>query len=106
MVEPISATVIATLIATKAFEKTGDKLGEGVWALVSKFLSTLKRKDPATAAAIAQVAQTPVLAEQQAQTYGTAALMAKVEEAAKTDVRCSRQRQRFRRWCRLSPERL
>ena len=86
MVEPISATVISTLIATKAFEKTGDKLGEGVWALVSKFLSTLKRKDPATAAAIAQVAQTPALAEQQAQTYGTAALMAKVEEAAKTDV--------------------
>jgi len=86
MVEPISATVISTLIATKAFGKTGDKLGEGVWALVSKFLSTLKRKDPATAAAIAQVAQTPALAEQQAQTYGTAALMAKVEEAAKTDV--------------------
>ena len=86
MVEPVSAAVIATLIATKAFEKTGDKLGEGVWALVSKFLSTLKRKDPATAAAIAQVAQTAALAEQQAQTYGTAALMAKVEEAAKTDV--------------------
>jgi len=86
MVEPISATVIATLIATKAFEKTGDKLGEGVWALVSKFLSTLKRKDPATAAAIAQVAQTPALAEKQAQTYGTAALMAKVEEVAKNDV--------------------
>lgn len=86
MVEPISATVIATLIATKAFEKTGDKLGEGVWVLVSKFLSTLKRKDPATAVAIEQVAQTPALAEQQAQTYGTATLMAKVEEAAKTDV--------------------
>ena len=86
MVEPISAAVIATLIATKAFEKTGDKLGEGVWALVSKFLSTLKRKDPATAVAIAQVAQNPALAEQQAQTYGTAALMAKVEEVAKNDV--------------------
>jgi len=86
MVEPISATVIATLIATKAFEKTGDKLGEGVWALVSKFLSTLKRKDPATAVAIAQVAQTPALAEQQAQTYGTAALIAKVKEVARNDV--------------------
>jgi len=86
MVEPISAAVIATLIATKAFEKTGDKLGEGVWALVSKFLSTLKRKDPATAAAIEQVAQNPALAEQQAQTYGTAALIAKVKEAAQTDV--------------------
>jgi len=86
MVEPVSAAVIATLIATKAFEKTGDKLGEGVWALVSKFLSTLKRKDPATAAAIEQVAQNPALAEQQAQTYGTAALIAKVKEAAQTDV--------------------
>ena len=43
-------------------------------------------QDPATAAAIAQVAQNPALAEQQAQTYGTAALMAKVEEVAKNDV--------------------
>ncbi|MBD2067849.1 hypothetical protein H6F93_10000 [Leptolyngbya sp. FACHB-671] len=62
--EPLTATVIATLIATKAFEKTGEQLSEGVWKLVSKFLSALRRKDQATAAAIATVAKTPELAEQ------------------------------------------
>jgi hypothetical protein len=66
MVEPVTAltaTAIATMIATKAFEKTGDKLGEGVWALVSKFLTALRRKDASTAEAIATVAQKPELAE-------------------------------------------
>jgi hypothetical protein len=89
MVEPITtltAAMIATLIATKAFEKTGDKVGELLWALVGKFLTALKGKDPATAAAIEQVAQMPELAEQHPQTHGTAALAAKVEEATQHDV--------------------
>lgn len=89
MVEPVTtltAATIATLIATKAFEKTGEKVGEQVWALVGKFLSALKRKDPATAAAIEQVAQKPELAEQQPQTYGTATLVAKVEEITQQDA--------------------
>jgi hypothetical protein len=83
MVEPVTtltAAMIATLIATKAFEKTGEKVGERVWVLVGKFLTALKRKDPTVADAIEQVAQTPELAEQQPQTYGTTALVAKVEE--------------------------
>jgi len=83
---PLTAATIATLIATKAFEKAGDKIGEGVWALVSKFLAALKRKDPATATAIETVAQQPELAEQQPQTYSTATLSAKVEQAAQTDA--------------------
>lgn len=85
MVEPVTtltATAIATLIATKAFEKAGDKLGEGVWALVSKFLTALKRKDPATAEAIEAVAQNPALAEKQPEIYSTATLASKVEAAA------------------------
>lgn len=89
MVEPVTtltAATIATLIATKAFEKTGEKIGEQVWALAGKFLIALKRKDLATAAAIEQVVQTPELAEQQPQTYGTATLAAKVEEATQHDA--------------------
>ncbi|MBD2057330.1 hypothetical protein H6F88_15105 [Oculatella sp. FACHB-28] len=83
--EPLTATVIATLIATKAFEKTGEQLSEGVWKLVSKFLSALRRKDQATAAAIATVAKTPELAEQKPEDYGVATLVAKVEAAAQED---------------------
>jgi hypothetical protein len=89
MVEPVTtltATAIATLVATKAFEKTGEKISEGVWALVSKFLATLRRKDPATATAIETVAQRPEMAEQQPQTYSTAALVARVEDIAQKDA--------------------
>jgi SepF-like predicted cell division protein (DUF552 family) len=89
MVEPVTtltAAAIATMIATKAFEKTGEKIGEAVGGLIPKFLGALRRKDPKTADAIATVAQQPELAEQQPQDYGTAVLVAKVEEAAKDDV--------------------
>lgn len=88
MPEPVTltATTIATLVATKAFEKTGEKITEGVWGLVTKFLTALKRQDPKTAAAIETVAQQPQLAEQQPQDYGTATLIARVEEAAREDA--------------------
>jgi hypothetical protein len=48
--EPVSLTAaaIATLVATKAFEKTGEKLSDSVWNLVSSFLATLRKKDPKT----------------------------------------------------------
>lgn len=60
MVEPTTLTVaaIATIIATKAFEKTGEKIGEAVTGLIPKFLGTLRRNDPKTADAIATVAPT------------------------------------------------
>jgi hypothetical protein len=89
MVEPITtltAATIATMIATKAFEKTGEKVSESVWTLVSKFLTALRHKDQTTAEAIDAVAQNPALAEQQPQTYGTPALVEKVEAAAQTDA--------------------
>ena len=88
MVEPVTLTAasIATMMATKAFEKTGEKVGEGVWGLVSKFLTALKHKDPATAGAIEAVAQRPELAEQQPQTYAIPTLVAKVEAAADDEI--------------------
>ena len=48
MTDPItlSAATIATLIATKAFEKTGEQLSDKVWGLVGNFVTSLKRKDP------------------------------------------------------------
>ncbi|TVP66045.1 MAG: hypothetical protein EA342_12805, partial [Leptolyngbya sp. LCM1.Bin17] len=79
--EPVSLTAaaIATLVATKAFEKTGEKLSDSVWNLVSGFLTALRKKDPATAQAIEQVAQQPTLADQQPATHGTATLVTTVE---------------------------
>lgn len=79
--EPLTAGVIITLIATKAFEKTGEKLSESVWNQVNQFLTSLKRKDPQTAAALEQVAQQPALTEQQPEQFGTAVLSKRVEAA-------------------------
>lgn len=87
MTDPVSlsAGAIAVLVATKAFEKTGEKLSESTWNLVSKFLGSLKRKDPSTATAIEKVAQQPKLADQQPEDYGEAVLVEKVESAANSD---------------------
>ena len=88
MTDPVSlsAGAIAVLVATKAFEKTGEKLSESTWNLVSKFLASLRRKDPSTATAIERVAQQPTLAEQQPADFGTAVLIDKVEKAATEDL--------------------
>ncbi|MEO1353012.1 MAG: hypothetical protein AAFW84_30320 [Cyanobacteria bacterium J06635_15] len=74
------------MIATKAFEKTGEKIGEGVVGLIPKFLSAVRRKDAKTADAIATVAEQPALAEQQPETYGTSALVERVEAIAQEDL--------------------
>jgi hypothetical protein len=83
MPEPIAsltAATIATLVATKAFEKTGEKVSETVWSLVSKFVAAIRKKDASTAAAIEVVAQAPQVNEQE-----TKALTAKVETLAVDD---------------------
>jgi hypothetical protein len=83
MVEPVTsltAATIATLVATKAFEKTGEKVSETVWGLVDRFLAAIRRKDATTAMAIEATAQTPPLSEPQ-----TKELTAKVEVLAATD---------------------
>ncbi|MEH1799277.1 MAG: hypothetical protein V7L13_08905 [Nostoc sp.] len=78
--EPVSLTAaaIATLVITKAFEKTGEIIGEKALKQGGKLLSLLKRKEPNTASAI-ELAQTQPL------DYGQASLVEQVEEAAKKD---------------------
>jgi hypothetical protein len=85
--EPVTltASAIAVLIATKAFEKTGEKLTESVWNSVEKFSAYLQRKDPKTAEAIALVAKQPELAQQQPTVYGQQALIEKVENLVQND---------------------
>lgn len=85
--EPVTltASAIAVLIATKAFEKTGEKLTESVWSSVEKFSAHLQRKDPKTAEAIALVAKQPELAQQQPTVYGQQALIEKVENLVQND---------------------
>ena len=80
MVEPITtltAATIATLVATKAFEKTGEKVTEAVWKLIGRFVEAVRQKDVATATAIETASQNRQLSEQQ-----TKELTAKVEALA------------------------
>ncbi|MEH2407598.1 hypothetical protein [Nostoc sp.] len=78
--EPVSLTAaaIATLVITKAFEKTGEILGTKASEQGGKLLLLLKRKEPKTASAI-ELAQTQPL------DYGQASLVEQVEQAAKKD---------------------
>lgn len=87
MIDPVtlSAATIATLIATKAFEKTGEQLSEKGWEIIGRFLKSLRRKDPQTATAIEKVAEQPALAEQEPENYSLGVLAAKIEEVAQID---------------------
>lgn len=79
--EPVTLTAatIAILVITKAFEKTGEKLGEKVLEEGGKLLVLLKRKEPSTATAIEQAQTQPL-------DYGQAVVIGQqVEEAAKKD---------------------
>ncbi|WP_375480265.1 hypothetical protein [uncultured Nostoc sp.] len=79
--EPVSLTAaaIATLVITKAFEKTGEIIGEKAWDEGEKLLVLLKRKEPSTAKVIEQAKTQPL-------DYGQAYFIGQqVEEAAKKD---------------------
>ncbi|MBG1266716.1 hypothetical protein [Nostoc sp. WHI] len=78
--EPVTLTAaaIATLVITKAFERTGEILGEKALEQGGKLFLLLKRKEPNTASSI-ELAQTQPL------NYGQASLVEQVEEAAKKD---------------------
>ncbi len=79
--EPVSLTAaaLATLVITKAFEKTGEIIGEKAWDEGEKLLVLLKRKEPSTAKVIEQAKTQPL-------DYGQAYLIGqRVEEAAKKD---------------------
>lgn len=77
--EPVelTAAAIATLVLTKAFEKTGEKLGESVLEKGANLLALLKRKFPNTASAIE-------ISQQQPLDYGQAVLE-KVKNIAQED---------------------
>ena len=92
MADPLSLSVgaIAVLIATKALEKTGEKLSESTWDLVSQFLAALRRKAPNTATAIEEVAQQPALKDQQPGDFGLDVLTRSVEKAARNDSEIQR----------------
>ncbi|MBU7584173.1 MAG: hypothetical protein KAF91_14880 [Nostoc sp. TH1S01] len=75
----LTAAAIATLVITKAFEKTGEIIGEKAWDEGEKLLVLLKRKEPSTAEVIEQ-AKTQPLNYSQAHLIGQ-----QVEEAANKD---------------------
>lgn len=59
--EPITIiTAIATVLATKALEKTGENIGDALNERVSKFWSLLKHHSPDTANAIALAPEQPL----------------------------------------------
>jgi hypothetical protein len=60
--EPITlATIVLTILATKATEKVGEKLGEGAIAQGKKALSVLRRKSPETVLQLEAVKDPEVL---------------------------------------------
>jgi hypothetical protein len=86
MPEPVTLTaaMIATLVLTKAFEKTGEKVTEAVWKQGEQVLALLKRRAPETAGAIAILSQNPQLAQQQPEQFGVVSPL-----LSASAVRCS-----------------
>lgn len=75
----LSAAAIATLVVTKAFEKTGEVIGEKALEQGGKLVQLLKDRFPNTATAIERVEQQPL-------NYGEALLISRdVEVAASSD---------------------
>lgn len=72
----IAATAVAATVMTKAFEKTGERLGEKVFDQSEKFLTSLRIRSPETASAIQKAPQEPL-------DFGQAVL--EVDALAKTD---------------------
>ncbi|MFP5272144.1 hypothetical protein [Coleofasciculus sp.] len=72
----LSAAAIATLVITKAFEKTGEVLGEKALAQGGKLVTLLKARFPNADAALARV-------EEQPEDWGEAVL--ELEAAAQQD---------------------
>ncbi len=95
MIDPISlsASAIATLVLTKALEKTGETLGEKVMEKGGKLMKLLKHKSPNTEKAIALVPEAPLDYGQAVLEVETAArsspellqALQELEEAAKAD---------------------
>lgn len=76
--DPITvATIALTLIATKATEKVGETLGEGVIATAKNLLGILRRKSPDTVKRLEAGANDPYVID--------AEIIEEVQQVAKTD---------------------
>ncbi|WP_424095889.1 NB-ARC domain-containing protein [Moorena producens] len=60
--EPLAAAVvaIATVLATKAVEKTGENVGQVVWNQTNQFVESLRKQSPNTVMAIEQAPEQPL----------------------------------------------
>ncbi|NET66815.1 MAG: hypothetical protein F6K63_21480 [Moorea sp. SIO1G6] len=60
--EPLAAAVvaIATVLGTKALEKTGENVGQVVWNQTNQFLESLRNQSPNTVMAIEQAPEQPL----------------------------------------------
>lgn len=87
--EPISTTVIATLLLTKAVEKIGEEFGEMALHQVGRLRQLIQRKDPDTAIAIHTVTQRPELSESKPAEYGMQALAQRLQLVANADPEIS-----------------
>lgn len=60
--EPLStaAIAVATIIATKALEKTGENIGEIFWDKSQQFITTLNKDAPETAKALKRAPEQPL----------------------------------------------
>ena len=52
MADPLTISLLATLFITKAFEKSGEKLGEGLTKNVGEVIAHLRRQSPKVAEAL------------------------------------------------------
>jgi hypothetical protein len=52
MADPLTISLLATLFITKAFEKSGEKLGEGLTKKVGEAIAHLRRQSPKVAEAL------------------------------------------------------
>lgn len=76
--DPITvATIALTLIATKATEKVGETLGEGVIATAKNLLGILRRKSPDTVKRLEAGANDPYVID--------AEIIEEVQQVAETD---------------------
>ncbi len=60
--EPLTtaAIALATVIATKALEKTGENVGDALWNKSSQFLASLREYSPNTVVAIEKAPEQPI----------------------------------------------
>ncbi len=92
---PLSTAAIATLVLTKAFEKTSKILGEDVVKEGDKLAQLLRYKFPSTASAIE-------LAQEQPLNYGQA-LLEKVQVATKLDSEIAEAQKKVEAVAKIDP---